>query len=162
MKEIKLKNGMVALVDDEDYEYLNQFKWHVLKVGFTFYACRSTKSVNGGHHTILMHWDVMGGKWIDHRDHNGLNNQRSNLRFCTQAENLMNRKPCFNSKIKYKGVFPQTGKGFRSIIQVNKKQIYIGTFETPEEAAIAYDKKAYELNGDFAYLNFPELLKKHV
>lgn len=103
MKEIQLTQGRVALVDDEDYEFLNQFKWHADNHGHTFYAARSLW-INGKKVIHLMHWYVMKGKGVDHIKDGGLNNQKSNLRFCDKSKNAMNQKPRKVGTSKYKGV----------------------------------------------------------
>ncbi|MCE5329994.1 HNH endonuclease [bacterium] len=94
---------MKALVDDEDYDYLNQWKWSLLPNRKNVYAVRG-KKVNGKHKTILMHNEILKhnskNKEIDHIDRNGLNNQRNNLRIVTHSENLHNsRDRRFNKKI---------------------------------------------------------------
>jgi hypothetical protein len=96
MKEIKLTQGQVALVDDEDFEKINQFKWFAAKKGKTFYATRNI-TVNGKRKSALMHWYIMDGKSIDHIDRNGCNNCRNNLRFCTHQENQMNNRKRINT-----------------------------------------------------------------
>jgi len=98
MKKIKIYNAdCFALVDDEDFEYLNQFKW---SVSFGGYATRA-KEVEGGRYTIIqMHREIMNtprGLVVDHWDHNGLNNQKSNLKNCTIHENAQNSKKFFMS-----------------------------------------------------------------
>lgn len=109
MKEIQLsrqgkyRDKYVALVDEEDFETLKKFRWHVDKLGRSFYASRNI-TVNGKRQRIFMHWEVLNSKWIDHIDHDGLNNQKSNLRFCTRQENNMNRRKSENKSSIYKGV----------------------------------------------------------
>lgn len=159
MKEIKLsqfgknKGKYVALVDDEDFEGLNSFKWYAMEGGKTFYAVRRIM-FNGKRRGILMHCEIMNGKGIDHIDHDGMNNQKSNLRFCTQRENMMNQRKQENTSSIYKGVcfFKRTGK-WMAHITINGKNIHLGYFETEIEAAKAYNDKAIELFGEFANLN---------
>jgi len=154
MKEIQLTQGKVALVDDEDFEYLNQFKWNAYKKNNVFYTSRYTGKVNGKHIYIYMHWDVMDRKWIDHVDHDGLNNQRSNLRPCTSQQNMMNgRKRNVITSSKFKGVcwFKRKSKWIAFIKK--EKQIHLGYFNNEIEAAKAYNTKAIELFGEFACLN---------
>ena len=111
MKEIKLSQGRfcknrgkyVALVDDEDFEISNKFRWHAAKSGKTFYAERII-TVDGKQTMQSMHGVIMNGKGVDHIDHDGLNNQRSNLRLCTQSENNMNQRKRENCTSVYKGV----------------------------------------------------------
>jgi len=148
MKEIKLTQGKVALVDDEDFDYLNQFKWHASKSRKTFYASR------GKNPAIKMHRFIMKtkeGLQVDHIDHNGLNNQKNNLRNCTIHQNNMNKG--MGEKEYMRGIYKAKNR-FRSIITLNYKSYSIGFFKTEEEAARAYDQKAKEMFGEFANLNF--------
>jgi len=151
MKEIKLTQGMIALVDDEDFDYLNQWRWYVHKERYSYYALRSVK--NSNKKTIAMHRIIMGtpdNMHTDHKDKNGLNNQKDNLRYCTNGQNQMNRKS--SGKINYLGV-NCVGKHFQSRISTERKRIYLGTFKTEKEAALAYNKAAIKYHGEFASLN---------
>lgn len=174
MKEIKLdkfgsnRGKYVALVDDEDYEYLNQFSWHCI---FKKYATYAVSCINGK--IIKMHRFIMNtptGLVVDHMDHNGLNNQKSNLRNCTQTENKRNRKP--GGDINYLGVSLHKNKymagpidnrelkcatSYKVGITSNGKQICVGYFKTPEEAALVYNDLAIENHGRFANLNLKHL-----
>ena len=153
MKEIKLTQGQVALVDDDNFEVLNQFKWCAQKHRNTYYAIR-TILVNDKNKTIRMHNVIMGGKGVDHINRNGLNDQRSNLRFCTNSQNHMNRRKRKNTSSIYKGVsfHKRTGKWMASI-GINDKKIHLGYFDIEVEAAKSYNNKAIELFGEFANLN---------
>ena len=101
MKQIFLTQGKVTLVDDADFNFLNQFKWYAAKDRNTFYAIRSNYS--NGKHTILMHHLIVGkppkGMTTDHLDGNGLNNQRSNLKIKTNRQNQQNRKEHRDGKL---------------------------------------------------------------
>lgn len=163
MKEIKLTQGFVAMVDDEDFEWLNQWKWHARKDDNGYYAGRSIYLGGGSKNqkikTISMHRLIMNtpkGMETDHIDHNGLNNQRHNLRNATHSQNQYNRLPRGSSK--YLGVTVlQNGKEKGRItaeIRCNGRRINLGRFKTEEEAARAYDLKAKEFYGEFANLNF--------
>lgn len=153
MKTINLTRGQVALVDDEDFEYLNTFKWRTIASGNIFYASR-TVTIDGKRINILMHGVIMGGKGIDHIDHNGLNNQKSNLRLCTRSENMMNRRKGVNTSSIYKGVsFHKGHKKWGASIGINNKKISLGYFDTEAEAALAYNTKAIALFCEFANLN---------
>ncbi len=121
MKEIQLSQGKIAVVDDEDYEYINQWKWSYLSSG---YAVRSLWSLLGSK-TILMHRIIANtpiGMDTDHINGNRLDNRKSNLRVCTHAENTRNIPMHKDNKIGYKGV-QKHGKSWRARILVNGKQI---------------------------------------
>ena len=162
MKQIPLTQGQFALVDDEDFEYLNQFKWSARKSKNTYYALRNSCGKNNKKRFIVfMHRVVLELNDLeikgDHIDGNGLNNQRYNLRPSTNSENARNAKPSNNKSSKYKGVSlkkEHSSKKWCARIKFNGKQIHIGYFECEIHAALAYDKKAKELFGEFAYLNF--------
>jgi hypothetical protein len=156
MKEIKLTKGKVALVDNEDFEYLNQWKWQAFITQAGLYVSRIVYD-NGKRIRIYMHRAIMklslGVQFIDHVDHNGLNNQKSNLRICTSSQNQGNRKIGTHSS-KYKGVFLKNKRYIISQIKIKGKCIYLGTFKTEEAAARAYDAEAKKYHGEFANLNF--------
>lgn len=171
MKKIVLKDGKKALVDDEDFEKLNKYSWRSYYDGWNWYARRST-TVNKKCITILMHRDILGiinrNVYVDHKDRNGLNNQKCNLRPSSPSENKKNVKGRGTSK--FLGVSLKTTKynyktksgeerlsiykRWEARIQHNKKQISIGFFNTETEAALAYDIKAKELHGEFSNPNF--------
>jgi hypothetical protein len=150
MKEIKLSKGFVALVDDEDYEYLNQWKWYVYIDRIYYYALRRD---NKSGKRIKMHRVILNAPdniFVDHIDHNGLNNQRNNIRLCNNAQNQWNMKGRRNG---LKGVSVEK-YCFRAAIKYQNKTIHLGSFKTEIEAGKAYDIKAKELFGEFAMLNF--------
>ena len=157
-KLLPLSKDKFALVDAEDFDRLNKFKWHVSKSSRTFYASRN-KSRKTCRKEMYMHRliiNVTPGMFVDHIDHNGLNNRRSNLRLCTPQQNARNHRPQLRRSSKYKGVsWRKDGKVFRALIWYNKKSVHLGYFKSEIDAAKAYDKKAKELFGEFAYLNFP-------
>lgn len=152
MLTIKLSNGLESYVDDQDFSYLNQFRWGPLKSGKLIYA---TGWVNG--RTIPMHRLLMSapkGVVVDHLNHDPLDNRRSNLRLCTQRENVSNQRK-LKGKGQYKGVFRDGGR-FLALITVNYKTVYLGRYASPESAARAYDQAATQHFGSFACLNFSE------
>lgn len=143
---------MVATVDDEDYGRLSKYSWQYYN-GYAYRYYNETMN-------IYMHREIMGVTnsdiKIDHINRNGLCNERHNLRTCTVQQNCMNRGPKPNSSSVYKGVFryrDRHGIKWRARIQYNGKNIHLGYYKSEDEAAIAYNVKAYELFGEFAYLN---------
>ncbi len=150
MREIPLSQGQVALVDDADFDWLNQWKWSAQKDSRSFYAFRKENSKPLGK-TIYMHRAILGlgetKMQVDHKDFNGLNNQRENLRKCTAQQNFMYRRAFKNNKYsKHKGVrfAKKTGKW---MVYVNCK--YYGTFTTEEEAAKKRIEIGEKIQGEF-------------
>ncbi len=163
MKEIKLsqqgkhRGKYVALVDDEDFERVNQFRWSVLICKHTEYALR-TFFENGKKRYQLLHVFILGiedKRQVDHVDHIGLNCQRYNMRACTRSQNFGNSQPRTGCSSKYKGVhwFKKANK-WTAYICVNKKTHYLGYFHDETDAAKAYDIKAKELFGEYSFCNF--------
>jgi len=154
MKEIVLTRGLSAMVDDEDYEFLNQWKWYAHKSKNTFYAHRKIGKYG---RLVFMHRLILGidntspELFPDHMDKNGLNNQRYNLRIATRSQNNANKISTNPSG--YMGVFPAGKSGWFSRIAKDKKKYYLGFFKEKEDAALAYNKAAKELHGEFANLN---------
>ena len=152
MKAILLTNGFEAIVDDEDYERLSEYKWS--------YDGSTAKRVGN----ITMAQEVLQtDEMIDHKHGDRLNNQKSNLRVCTPSQNQQNqRKTKKITSSKYKGVnFQFIGNKWIARIGVQDifgKQtcLYLGSFSIEEEAAKAYDEAARHHHGKFACLNFPE------
>ena len=156
-KEIQLTQGKVAIVDDEEFDYLNQFKWNVNNFNGKFYAVRSFMITKGNQSIVLMHREIMNPKKgfvIDHVDGNTLNNLKNNLRICTHGENLMNQNINKNNKSGFKGVyFCKQNNKFRAEIKKDKIKYFLGTFINPIDAARAYNKAAIKYHGEFANIN---------
>jgi hypothetical protein len=153
--EIPLTQGKVALIDDEDFERVSQFKWHALKrPAGKFYA---EGKVNGRKirlHRFLM--DAPTDMEVDHIDNDGLNCQRYNMRLATHAENGKNRSMGRDNTSGFKGVhFARRYGKYQVRIVADGIRYHIGYFDNPVEAARAYDAAARKLHGDFAALNFP-------
>jgi len=150
---IPLTQGKFAIVDAEDYDWLNMYKWCVSKKRYNFYACRRTRGKKIFMHRLIT--NAPEGMLVDHINGISLNNRRSNLRICTIAQNNRNSRPWRRSTSKYKGVsWCQAAGKWRARIRPNRKQMHLGCFDNEIKAARAYDKKAKELFGEFAYLNF--------
>lgn len=158
MKEIKLTQGKLALVDDQDYERLSQWRWYAQNTRSGFYAVRKIGYPDGSAVCILMHRYVLGVAdktlKVDHRDKNTLNNQRENLRTATHSQNMANRKVVKNSSSKYLGV-SWCGRinRWRAIIRKNNKGRIIESFRNEDDAALAYNREAVKEHGEFANLN---------
>lgn len=160
MKRIYLRNiKKYTFVDDEDYEWLSQYNWrgYKMKNEYTHYAITSIR-VNGKRTTKRMHTAIKEKYWsdakiIDHINHNGLNNQKDNLRPCTIQQNQANRRMQMGSS-KFKGVhwYPRSAK-WRSDIKADGRKKHIGYFDNEINAARAYDEMARKQYGEFAYTN---------
>ena len=153
IRYIALTQGKFAIVDAANYEWLNQYKWTASRVGATWYARRQSKGV-----TIFMHREIMQPPRhivVDHIDHNGLHNRLTNMRLCTRRQNNYNSRTASGSS-SYKGVsYDIAARKWRATINHQGRHYHLGLFESEIQAARAYDKKAKELFGPYAYLNFP-------
>jgi hypothetical protein len=159
MKEIPLTRGKTAIVDDADYEWLSQWKWcaGVGGSGTKCYAVRHQGTGIKKRKMVLMHRIITNtpdGMECDHINGNSLDNRRENLRICTHMENIRNRPLSKNNTTGYKGVVSRRGR-YMVTIRLDYKRIYLGDFDTAEEAACAYDEAAKRYYGVFAKLNFP-------
>lgn len=143
-RTIPLTQGKFALVDEEDYEELSKYKWYHNKG----YAQRHIRKLDGTRSTIQMHLQLMG-KWADHRNRNGLDNQKMNLRAATRGENNRNVSRRKDNTSGFKGVYRDRHK-WRAEINVNGEKIHLGMFATLEDAHAAYVKAAVKHHGDFA------------
>ena len=161
MREIQLGGrvaaGRVALVDDADFELVNQYAWCAVSISKnTLYA---SARING--RNVLMHRLLVGDFWpkVDHKDRNGLNNQRLNLRDGSDGKNEQNG-PSQGGSSDYKGVsWDTTREKWLAGIKTDGHHVYLGRFDTEVEAAIAYNEAAIAAWGEYAYLNeIPELV----
>jgi len=153
MKEIKLSQNKVALVDDKDYEELSKLKWYAQKDGKTYYAMYRSPSRK----CVAMHRGIMNpnpGFQVDHIDGNGLNNIRENLRVVTHRQNCYNRH-FVRSESGYKGVFFRKNRPRKWIAMLIKdgKTHLFGCFKSKRLAAVAYNIGALKYFGEFASLN---------
>ena len=154
VRRIPLTCGQFALVDAEDYYKLAKFQWYANGPTKTkFYAIRKCDGKSVKMHRVIM--NAPDHLFVDHIDHNGLNNCKTNLRLCTHAQNSCN-KPSRNRASRYKGISrDKRDKKWTARVHAANKTHHIGTFATEIDAAKAYDKKASQLHGQFACLNFP-------
>jgi hypothetical protein len=153
MKYLTLTNGKQAAVDDEDYQEVIKHNWYCRKIGKAEYAATS---INGKFH--YLHRFIIkpqAHEIIDHKNRDGLDNRRSNLRICSRSENNANSIGKGGSKTsKYKGVYKHAKGKWQAELRVKGVNHYLGLFINEEDAAKAYDNRAKELFGEFAYINF--------
>ena len=151
MAEIKLNRGLVALVDEEDLPRLSSRKWRALTMHkqerYTYAISSDSRSTPMARFIT----NAPAGMVVDHINGNRLDNRKANLRVCTHAQNMRNRALAGG---RWKGLCKDRGR-WRVVVVVDRKRHRIGTFDTQEEAARAYDAAALRLHGEFARLNFP-------
>lgn len=162
-KEVKLARGYaVAIVDDADYDRVSREKWHIVRRKRATYAQGSIKQPDGTWKKVRMHRFILGvtdeRRGVDHVDHDGLNNQRVNLRVCTSRENNANKRKLLSSVSMWKGVTPSRPlnsgqQRWRARIRIDGVKRSIGLFNTQLGAAAAYNAAAYRQFGEFAFLN---------
>lgn len=151
MKQIKLNQDKFALIDDEDYQLMSQYRWCIVKCKNNLYA-RITVKPNTRMHRLII--NCPSGLEIDHINGDGLDNQKGNLRVCTHAQNLQNKRSQKGTS-KYKGVhWDKASKNWRAQIGFKGAKFNLGLFNSEIGAAKTYDKKAKELFGSFALINF--------
>jgi hypothetical protein len=149
---VPLTQGYEAIIDVADVSLVDCYNWRSLLTGATVYAFRSDYSGNkkrsvSVHRTIMGEPDVLH---VDHRDGDGLNNRRDNLRLATRSQNMHNRRVNRNSKSGFKGVFwHKAGKKWMAQIKINGEPIYLGLFASPEEAHAAYRRASEQYHGEF-------------
>ena len=159
MKKIKLTQGQYAIVDNNDFDYLNQYKWHAAfdKRSGKYYCIRSQyNKITKKDDTIRMHRLIMNcpkGLQIDHINHNRLDNRKNNLRIVNNSQNQMNRKINKNKTSKYKGVYLFCKNKWRVIAAFNKKKYHLGLFDNEIDAAKKYNEFAIKYFKEYAYLN---------
>lgn len=163
MKTIRLSNGEECLVDDEDFDMLSSINWFpkVAERSSTYATCNTNKKyglAKSSMHRVVMKAEK--GQYVDHINGNGLDNRKENLRLCTNSENLRNRnKRNKKDSSKYKGVSKMVPKGpnhsklWRSYINLNGKQYFLGNYYSEEEARQAYDNAVVLHHGKFAKKN---------
>ena len=153
-RAIPVPGGWFALVDECDFDPLGRYLWHLSTNG---YAVRNARK-SGKRHHLPMHVEIMNpspGMVVDHINHNKLDNRRANLRICQQGDNNKNLPLRRDNTTGFKGVY-RRGQRWRAQLTDGGRHHFLGCFDTPEEAARAYDTAARLHFGEFAHLNFPE------
>ena len=158
MKRIELSKGTHTLVDDDKYEYLSQWSWHLSASGYAYRTMTIKKGLKKTSRSIWMHRVVMNpqdGKFVDHIDGNRLDKSISNLRACSHRQNCFNAGLRSNNKSGYKGVFLQIAPStWRAQLKIEGCPVNLGNYITPEDAAHVYDQAALQLFDEFARTNF--------
>jgi hypothetical protein len=157
----RIAAGRTALIDDDDLELVGRYRWWVYECQRPLrrpngpYALTAWRR-GGTYRRLFMHTLITGWPRTDHADHNGLNNQRSNLRPATMAQNKHNSRPVLGGSSAFKGVYlyPSTGR-WAAHIYIGNRRKFLGCFADEQDAARAYDAAALAAWGEFAYLNFP-------
>lgn len=164
-REIALTKGYRAIVDDEDHARLAGFAWYAHEGRWGTYAYRTLPRSEGPRRNVSMHREILGlaaafegGPFVDHANGDTLDNRRRNLRTCTTAENAANMR--VHRGRRFKGVsWHRASRRWRAYLRDDGRQISLGYYGTPEEAARAYDRAALATWGGFARLNFPDEAK---
>jgi hypothetical protein len=164
-REIALTRGKVAIVDDEDFAFLAQWKWYAHFDGSNWYARRNETIAWGSRAThkqraVTMHRALLqppNGTQIDHISGDGLDNRRANLRVCSARGNQCNKRAHRGSSSRFKGVsWAKRQRRWAAGLTLHGRRLHLGYFLEEEAAARAYDSAAKEHHGEFARLNFPE------
>jgi hypothetical protein len=160
-RRIYLGEGRFTIVEPEDYYRFNNFHWTAKKAGDCFYAIRFLNTPDSKLKFILLHREIMKapkGLVVDHKNNDGLDNRRVNLRLATRSQNNINRRQDKSKTLsRYVGVtFDKRRRRWVARIYVNGKSKFLGSFESEIEAAKAYDAAAKKYYGEFARPNFQE------
>ena len=147
------------IIDDEDWEMVKLYNWHIeyAPATLTYYVNTNKCDNNGKQHNLRLHRYLTNcpkDKMVDHINHDGRDNRKSNIRICTHEENQWNRYKKRNNNNRYKGVSKsKKSKKWRSYINVNTKAIYLGSYPDEISAAKAYNEAAIKYYGEFALIN---------
>lgn len=155
MKEIPLTSGKVALIDDEDFERVTRFKWFAHKICGIWYAARWFRDENGDSKQVGLHvFLIPDSVQVDHKNGNGLDNQKHNLRPATASQNSANRRKRSGVSSRYKGVsWINRQQSWRASIGFMGSHVHLGNYDCEEDAAVSYNHAALAFFGEFARIN---------
>jgi len=147
---------LYAIVDAADYPSLSRWSWQAWTDNKrqTFYAIRSVKGPDGTKHSVRMHRELCGNEaeTVDHKNHDGLDNRRHNLRPCSRLDNIGNQRKRKNGSGRTGAYWDEKTGKYRSVITVRGKRIELGWFLTAEDAGNAYRERLKAERGEFAAL----------
>ena len=153
---IPLSQGKFAIIDEEDFEEVSRHKWHIAGADRN-YALSTSKRLRM--HRLIV--KASPGEIVDHANCDGLDNRRENLRITTHALNIANQRPIRGGVSRYKGVSKlRSDESWYAYITKDKKRTHLGSYNSEEEAAMAYDRAAVVLFGEFSRLNFPDRINE--
>jgi hypothetical protein len=142
-----------SVIDSESWELVSLFPWWAINSSGRLYAISYQRPAILMHRLLL---DCPDDLFVDHKNGDGLDNRMQNLRICTHAENMRNRKRCSNCSSRFKGVhWDSHEKKWRAKIGLDGRYVRLGRFNSETQAALAYDKAARQFHGEFARVNFP-------
>jgi hypothetical protein len=154
---VPLTQGKHAIIDDCDADHVLVYRWYAQRIRHHWYAARVDRT-SGTRHMIYLHRFILDAPptlLVDHRDGDGLNCVRANLRYATKSQNNQNSMKRRTNSSGFIGV-QHIRDQWRATIKIGERLHYLGLFPTAEEAARVYDQAAREHRGDFARLNFPD------
>lgn len=155
MRKIALTQGKVALIDNADYRLVKPYTWHTMRVGCGLdYAATNVDGELIYMHRLLLGLTRGDKRRGDHKNHDGLDNRRKNLRIATYSQDQHNARIAKHNKSGLKGVWWKAReRKWEAGIYIMKKQVFLGRYPTPEQAAAAYDAAAVKYFGKFACTN---------
>ncbi len=159
-RKISLGERKFTIVDPADYYRFNIFNWCPNEDGMNIYAVRLVSVPERNIRIVSLHREIMNhpkGLLVDHKNRDGLDNRRANLRVATKSQNTCNRRKKKNATSRYFGVhFDKRHSLWAANIKCRGKRIWLGYFDNEIDAAKAYDAAAKKYHGEFARLNFPD------
>lgn len=156
MAELALTKGRVAIIDDEDFNFLSNFNWYFLSNGYAASSSKiNSKNFSLMHRVIMDHHGVnLKNSFVDHINRNGLDNRKINLRKADDSQNQGNQIINKHNHSGFKGIYLDKARNKYAVqICVNRKKIFLGRFKDKISAALKYNEAALEYFGEFARIN---------